>query len=256
MFRLRILFLCYLTLWFCSCRNDEPSAVNPFLGQIESIAPSTGSSGDTIRISGRKFGMDPSAVRAFVNGKYATIVDLNDSSIRIIVPVLAGTGLVSLAGESGGTTGPMFQFLYRARVEWYAGTPSSSGYSDGAALQSKFNYPLGLSNDQLGNIYVADGDNHRIRRISPGGTVSTFAGDGQPGHQDGTASTARFNFPTGLSYDPYANELYVADRFNHCVRKINQQGVVYTVAGVAATAGFVDAPGTSARFNQPVSVVF
>jgi hypothetical protein len=250
-------FIVYASLlWFCACRKDEPTPVDPFLGEIESITPATGYSGDTIRVFGRRFGTDPSNIRAFVNGKHATIVYLNDTAIHIIVPVRAGTGLVSLAGASGGASGPIFQFIYRARVEWYAGTPTSPGYADGIGSQSRFHSPMGLTTDQLGNLYVADEFNHRIRRVSPGGAVSTLSGDGQPGHQDGTSSIARFNYPAGLSYDPYANELYVADRLNHCIRKINQQGFVFTVAGVAGTAGFVDAPGASARLNQPVSVVF
>ncbi len=239
-----------------SCEKESPLPVEPFAGIIDSITPLSGSSGDTLSIKGKRFGTSLNNIRAFVNGKGATIIALDDTLVRVIVPMRAGSGLVSLAGASGGVPGPMFQFIYRTKVEWYAGTVGMPGYADGIGVQSKFNEPSGLVSDPLGNLYVADQGNHRVRRISPGGGVVAIAGDGQQGHADGTGPSARFSFPTGLSYDPFTNELYVADRMNHCIRKVTQQGNVLTVAGIPGVAGFVDAPGLSARFNQPFSVVF
>lgn len=254
--RIITLLVCFMFFGLLSCQKESPLVVETFVGTIDSIIPSSGSSGDTLLIKGKRFGTSLNNIRAFVNGKGATIVALEDTLMRVIVPLRAGTGLVSIAGGTGGVSGPLFQFSYRAKVEWYVGSMGVSGFADGLGSQSKFNEPSGLASDPLGNLYVADQGNHRVRRISPGGGVLAIAGDGQQGHADGPGPSARFNFPSGLSYDPFTNELYVADRMNHCIRKVTQQGNVLTVAGIPGVAGFVDAPGASARFNQPFSVAF
>ncbi|VDB00492.1 FIG01132568: hypothetical protein, partial [Olavius algarvensis spirochete endosymbiont] len=93
------------------------------------------------------------------------------------------------------------------------------------------------------NVYVADTGNHRIRKITPAGMVSTFAGDG---------NTTQFNCPTGVAVDSSGN-VYVADRYNHRIRKITSTGVVSTFAGTG-TAGYKDAAGNTARFNRPYGV--
>jgi hypothetical protein len=130
-------------------------------------------------------------------------------------------------------------------VSTFAG--SNQGYTDGAASSAQFNVPSGVVRDVAGNLYVADRDNHRIRKITPAGAVSTFAGSGTAGFTDGTGTAAQFNMPYGITIDPSGN-IYVADRLNNAVRKITPAGVVSTFAG--GTGGYADGTGTSAQFRE------
>ncbi|MBN9349893.1 MAG: IPT/TIG domain-containing protein [Chitinophagaceae bacterium] len=100
-----------------------------------------------------------------------------------------------------------------------------NGFADGHAGSARFNYPMGITTDSNGNIYVADFGNNRIRKITPAGTVSTLAGGGARGFADGTGSSARFNSPYGIAVDGQGN-IYVADRDNNRIRKITSDGVV------------------------------
>ena len=99
----------------------------------------------------------------------------------------------------------------------------SGGSADGAGTAAQFRYPYGVAVDSDGNVYVADTDNHRIRKITPEGVVSTFAGTGIEGHQEGAGTAAQFNGPIGVAVDSSGN-LYVADGGNGCIRKITSAG--------------------------------
>jgi len=127
---------------------------------------------------------------------------------------------------------------------------SAEGFQDGPTSTSKFRSPGGLCVDVKGNIYVADTDNHKIRKISVEGQVTTIAGKAR-GFQDGVGSAAKFNGPTGICVDKEGN-LYVADLKNDKIRKISENGTVTTLAGT--TRGFSDGPVTSAQFNGPAGV--
>jgi sugar lactone lactonase YvrE len=131
---------------------------------------------------------------------------------------------------------------------------ATTGYDDGPAAEARFNNPHGLALDASGNLYVADNANHTIRKISPQGIVSTFAGSpDQPGSTDGTGSAARFQLPKGVAVDPNGN-VYVADSGNHTVRKITPAGVVTTLAGLAGQSGSTDGTGSAARFFNPIGI--
>ncbi|MBI4662024.1 MAG: SMP-30/gluconolactonase/LRE family protein [Verrucomicrobia bacterium] len=124
-----------------------------------------------------------------------------------------------------------------------------AGFADGPGKNSRFNQPAGLAIAADGTLFVTDSGNHRIRRITPDGTVSTVAGDGQAGFSNGPASSARFNLPSGLVLDSAGN-LFVVELGNHAVRKITREGMVSTVAGTG-TGGFAEGAGLSAQFNRP-----
>lgn len=136
-------------------------------------------------------------------------------------------------------------------VSTIAGTAGSLGSANGTGAVARFTYPRGVAVDSSGNVYVADTQNHTIRKITSAGAVTTLAGTaGSVGSADGSGAAARFNYPYGIAVDSSGN-VYVADSNNHTIRKITSAGVVTTLAGTAGSIGSVDGTGTAARFYSP-----
>ncbi len=133
-----------------------------------------------------------------------------------------------------------------------AGFPGQGGYADGTAGGARFNFPHGIAVDGAGTLYIADRNNHRIRRVTTNGAVTTLAGSGTAGFADGTGTAAAFNSPEGLAIAP-SGALYVSDTYNCAIRKI-LNGVVTTLAGGGCAFGAVDGTGSAARFNYPSGV--
>lgn len=136
-------------------------------------------------------------------------------------------------------------------VTTIAGGGAGNPGTDGPGATATFGGMYSLAVDSSGNLYVADGDSHTIRKITPSGMVSTVAGlAGQKGTTDGVGSAARFNLPTGVAVDSASN-LYVCDFLNHTLRKIASDGTVITLAGTPGSGGSVDGQGSAARFGNP-----
>jgi len=125
-------------------------------------------------------------------------------------------------------------------------------FADGAGAEATFSYPFGVAVDGGGNVYVADSGNNLIRKITPSGSVSTFAGSGKAGAKDGFGLATSFNTPWGLALDDGGN-LYVADGGNNLIRMITPSGSVSTFAG-SGKAGAEDGYGSAASFNAPWGV--
>jgi sugar lactone lactonase YvrE len=127
---------------------------------------------------------------------------------------------------------------------------------DGNGTAASFKGPLGIAYSTDGNLYVADGSGQTIRRITPSGAVTTLAGAaGSPGTADGPCADARFATPAGIAAAADGT-LYVADLYNHAIRRIDLPAcTVTTVAGLAGTPGTADGSGTSARFTGPRSII-
>lgn len=163
------------------------------------------------------------------------VADSNNNRIRLVyssgnVTALAGNGIGGYADGSGGP--------------------------DGAA---EFSNPTGVAVDTLGDVYVADTGNNRIRRIDASGSVTTLAGDGTKGFADGIGGpngTAEFDEPSGVAVDTSGN-VYVADTENNRIRRIDASGNVTTVAGSGDVGWLIGTggPGGTAEFSQPHSVV-
>ena len=138
-------------------------------------------------------------------------------------------------------------------VTTLAGTPGS-GYANGTGSAARFDQPTGTAVDGNGNVYVADEENDMIRKITPGGVVTTLAGSpGNGGSADGTGSAAQFYFPFGVAVDGAGN-VFVTDTGNDTIRKITPGGAVTTVAGTPLTAGSTDGTGSAALFSVPIGI--
>jgi sugar lactone lactonase YvrE len=161
----------------------------------------------------------------------------------------AGVAMPSLTPINSGSPVPATVY---GQVSTFAGS-GTAGNSNGTGGSASFKSPEGICVDNQGNVYVADAYNHQIRKITPGGTVSVYAGTGLPGHADGAALAASFNFPSGMAIDAAGN-LFVADLGNNMIRKISKEGTVSTVAG-NGTTGLINGPGSIANFNAPYSLV-
>lgn len=144
------------------------------------------------------------------------------------VPAMCGYTWKTLAGQLGGL-----------------------GNVDGLGGEARFCQPLGVAYDQSGNLYVADYYNYAIRKIAPDGRVSTLTGCvGEPGGNDGTGNSARFDRPMDVAVDAAGN-VYVADNGNHVIRKVTSEGVATTFAGRTGEQGCADGVGREARFRSP-----
>jgi len=128
------------------------------------------------------------------------------------------------------------------------------GFSDGVAPKAAFNQPVAVAVDSEGVVYVADRDNHRIRKIDLDRNVTTLAGSGEAGFQDGESVKAQFNEPYGVVLNQEGTHLLVADYLNHAIRRIDlKTSDVTTVAG-NGEPGFEDGDGENARFYQPYNI--
>jgi sugar lactone lactonase YvrE len=136
-------------------------------------------------------------------------------------------------------------------VSTLAGSGSSTSV-DGTGIGASFYNPTGLAVDSSGNVYVADYSTHKIRKVSPAGVVTTLAGTGSSGSNDGAGAVATFKNPQGLAVDSSGN-VYVADYGNYKIRKVSPAGVVTTLAGSGAY-GHADGTGATASFYYPKSV--
>ena len=192
------------------------------------------------------------------------VADTGNNTIRKITPAGVVSTLAGLAGSHGSAdgTGSAARFIIPPAWRWTAPgmfmwrTPQQHHPQDhsrwrgehpgrfGRLWQHRWQERrlFGVAVDSAGNVYVADTDNHTIRKITPAGVVSTLAGlAGSLGSADGTGSAARFYHPGGVAVDSGGN-VYVADTDNHTIRKITPAGVVSTLAGLAGNLAAPMAP--------------
>ncbi len=137
-------------------------------------------------------------------------------------------------------------------VSTLAGNFNSTS-TDGTGTLASFNFPYSIAIDSSDNLYV--GENYKVRKVTPAGVVTTFAGTGAYGNADGATSTATFSQTImGVAVDA-SNNVFVVDSSNHKIRKITQAGVVSTFVGSAtSSSGYADGTGTAALFTSPQGI--
>ena len=199
----------------------------------------------------------PAGVVSLIAGGSSGSADGNGAAAQFRSPrgiAVDSTGTVFVADTANHT---IRKITPAGDVTTFAGTTYVAGYGDGLGTAAKFSYPTGLAIDLAGNLYVTDSSNFIIRKITPSGGVTTFAGaPGTAGHGDGLAAiTARFFNPVGVAVDAAGN-VWVADNRDQCIRKVTTAGVVSTVAGLSPlqSTGYNDGAGVDARFHQPEGV--
>jgi sugar lactone lactonase YvrE len=211
------------------------------------------------------------------------VCDYGNSTIRLVtlagqVTTIAGKAGVTGSGNATGTNATFFNpmgiaadsgtNLYVAdygnhiirkitpafAVSTPAGTAGAFGFTNATGSAAAFYEPEAVAVDTSGNVYVADTGNAAIRKVTSGGSVTTFAGlPGSLGSLDGTGTNALFYQPAGIAIDTAGN-LYVSDYFNNIIRQVTPGAAVTTIAGLAGTTGSTDGMSGSARFSNPQGV--
>ncbi len=248
-------------------------------GSVTTLAGTAGIKGSS-DASGISAKFNFSSGIAIDSASIVYVTDSNSSTIRSITPF---GQVVTIAGTVGGNsqvdgfgTGAVFSYPHDLTLDssgniyvadfgnnairkfntqklasTVAGGDYTSGSTDGISSAARFNFPFGLAVDSSRNVYVADTNNHTVRKITQAGSVTTLAGSaGDIGTTDGLGGAARFNVPHGVAVDSAGNS-YVADARNHIIRKISPFGMTSTLAGLAGVSGNTDGVGSVARFNYP-----
>ena len=243
-------FILLVLYFFSGCSKSGSNPISKTTTPtITSISLTFGPYNTAVTITGTGFSTTIANNQLFFNGKAAVIGDATSTQLYTNVPLSAGTGNVTVTVNGTTVTGPVFTYQPAEVVTPFVGSPSSAGSINGMGTAATFYQPYGLALDGSGNLYVADQANNLIRKVTPSGVVSTFAGSGATGSADGNGVAASFNGPEGVAVDAVGN-VYVADTFNNLIRKITPSGLVSTLAGTLVK-GYSDGTGTSASFNRP-----
>jgi uncharacterized protein (TIGR03437 family) len=171
------------------------------------------------------------------------ILRLPASGFATAINVSARDLAFSADGSLYAADGAVVRLISPSGAAWVVAGGGSLAFGDnGAAAAARLNHPSSVAADALGNLYIADRDNHRIRRVTPDGTITTIAGTGDAGNggDGGLAVQAQLHSPSGVSLDPAGN-LYIADTGNHRVREVTPWGQI--------------APVVSTGLDSPVAAV-
>ncbi|MCK6501381.1 MAG: hypothetical protein L6Q38_18020, partial [Nitrospira sp.] len=223
---------------------SHPQPVSAYPGEDATFAVTIHGS-EPLRYQWRKNGDDvPGATQPSL---LLTQVQDRDEGAYFVVVSDAYRAVTSMVAQL--TVLPLVRFpTNEVLVSTLAGN-GSAGFADGQGQEARFDSPNAGFADTAGRSFVADTRNHRIRRVTSQGVVTTVAGSGVAGDLDGPAASSRFSSPLGVCVDD-AGSVFVADTGNNRIRKISASGEVSTVAG-DGNAGLVNGPGATARFNFP-----
>src|ERR1035437_8178345 len=165
------------------------------------------------------------------------------------LPILIAVAAALASAQSGGG------YLITTVVD--AAGSEGVGGDGGPATAAQLNFPTGVAADAAGNLFIADTFNNRIRKVSANGIITTVAGTGARGFggDGGPATAAQLNYPQGVAVDA-AGSLFIADTGNMLIRRVSANGILTTVAGIAAATGAQGfsgdgGPATAAQLNNP-----
>ncbi len=226
---------------------------------ITSFTPTFGGVGYTVTITGTNFdGVTAANNNVTINGvATATPTNISATSLTVTVPQGA-TGAGNIVVKVGPQTASKGVFTEYATVTTLAGD-GTQGWKDDTGMKAKFLSPNGLAIDNSGNILVADGGNNRVRSITPDGVVTTIAGDGSYDYADGTGTSAQLNDPYGIVVNRNSGIVYVSDRGDNHIRKINLSNNAVTTYAGSTYSGDGHDNGTNlatAQFDQPQGLAF
>lgn len=239
-------------------------------GNAQTISTMAGSTQGYVEGTGSAARFNRPSGITYVGGSRVIVTDTQNSKVRNIfsdnsTSLLAGStaGFVNGTGAAARFDNPQGVVQYLSDtfvcdainncirkisssgvVTTFAG--GTQGTADGLGTAAQFNFPSRIAVDASGNLYVSDISNHRIRKITPAGVVTTLAGSTN-GYADGTGAAAQFSFPYGIVVDDSGN-VFVGE--NCRIRKITPAGVVTTFAG--GIVGYADGTGTAAQFNNGI----
>lgn len=274
-------------VWSCVATNPVAPSTKTNASSIDGVMPPSGTtyvfagSGVTGYLDGNTSNaqFQDLACMAFDASGNLWLADFGTNKLRMIsstfqVTTIAGSGTsqsIDGTGTSASFMGPVGLTIdssgnlyvgentgHRIRKVTTSGavtTLCGSGIAtnfNGTGTNAAFNYPVSLCMDSAGNIFVGDAWNFQIRKITPSGVVTTFAGSGLASSIDGTGTSAAFNFPVSITIDTSGN-LYVCDYSGNKIRKVSSAGIVTTLCG-NGTAGTNDGSGASAQFTSPGSI--
>ncbi len=240
----------------CKFLYSQSYVINDFAGQRHGSYSGDGGPAINAHLS--------TPISVYIDSKDNVFIsDWGNSRLREVdvlgeITTIAGNGIYGYSGDGGPSTaaelnGPMGIYedasgnIYVADIgnerirkidvngiiSTFAGNGNYGFSGDGGlAIAATFEDPAGICGDDLGNMYVADEFNNRVRKINPNGIISTIAGSGARGYagDGGAAIQAALYYPSGVAVDGAGN-LYIADESNNCIRKVNQKGIISTIAG-------------------------
>jgi hypothetical protein len=237
-----------LLLTSCGGDGETENDTTPGLHAVE-IIPDHGPKNTVVKIIGTGFSLVPQDNTVTLNGKPCVVTDALKEMLTISIPPGAGSGKIKIDVGDQEIFTSVFKYEYTGmNVITVAG--GEKGYMDGSGTSAQFRTPVTVIVDTFNNIYVADQGNHKIRKITSAGVVTTLAGSDK-GYQDGAALSAKFNLPTGLVLDKDQN-LIITDAFNDKIRKLTPQGIVSTIAG--SSTGYADGNRDAAKFDVPYGI--
>lgn len=221
-YRLQVVLLLFAA---AACKKDKGFVHdNNAPVVVDKFTPEKGGSGTEVLIYGTNFSTDTTGVTVTINGVKALVTGIISDHILVVIPEKAGTGkvVVSINGKTGEAPKD-FQYEASYKVSTLAGN-GTAGFSDGKGSNVAFNFNkrCGLDVDADGNVYAADAENFRVRKIAPDGTVTTLAG-GMYGYQEGKGGDAQFYLPFDVVTDNSGN-IFVSDPSAWTVRKITPDG--------------------------------
>jgi len=238
--------LLLLTITFISCdKNEEAEAALT----ISSIYPTTGPTGTIVMLTGTGFSTTISENEVTLNNIPVKVNKATSKSLSVAIPARAGIGkiIVRVKGAITESTTP-FTHITTAMVSTLAG--STRGFADGIGTQAQFTEIVQMMVAPDGSLYATDQSNDKIRKISPSGVVSTFAGSTR-GHSDGVGLNAQFTIPSGIVLG--SDGIFYVSEF-HQIRTITGNGVVGTLAGSRDKYGDLDGPGATAQLYGPFNI--